>query len=367
MRCCAIGDRRGAEPGPSSGVRVRSLAIGMLAALVFTTPLNAAASDACSPFAIVTSARVQASDGKHYVMEAYYSAPEITALRQVDDDGALVIAAEGPRAWSNQDTGDADDDALRSMALGHQFHALLLHFDEIVPNARDSAVTYRGAERQGRIGTWPYGEGDVRLVYQRGGTRVEALILTFPERPEIVVTFAGWRSIGGQHVPFRATINDGQRTFSYAFTSVSLAPRTANWFFDALPAPDTEDAVLIYRSHRRTLAAHCAGDAAALAAEGGPIEINVSGQGVRTASNAAIESRFETVLGRLDYTAYHDEAWPIIEEDGELGWIAVTVRAVGEERGSGADFDDRWSWVALMRKIDGVWRRVGVSAVRRED
>lgn len=337
--------------------------------IAICAPHAAYASDACSPLAIVTSAQVRVSDGKRYVMETYYSAPEIAALRQISSpEDTTIIATEGPRAWAiNQEGGD--DNLLRTFAMGHQFHALLLHFDDIVIDAHDTEVTYRGATRRARVGHWPFGAGEAQLVYQAAGNRVDALILSGPERPDVVVRFSNWRSVRGERLPFRAAIDDGTRIFHYAFTRVDTAPRVANWFFDALPTPTSDD-VQIYRAHRRMLAAHCAGDAAALAAAGSaPIELDVSADGVRTTTNSALQSRFERVFGSRDYQEYHDDAWPIIEvsDDGAMGWAAVTTRAVGVDRQSGERFEDRWIWVELMRKIDGAWRRAGiVSMTRRE-
>ena len=74
-----------------------------------------------------------------------------------------------------------------------------------------------------------------------------------------------------------------------------------------------------------------------------------------------MSERFTAVFDRLDYREYHDLRLPVVEvsESGDLGWIAVEVRAIGTDRESGDAFDNQWAWLMAVRKIDGRWLHAG--------
>lgn len=335
----------------------------VLFAAALLVPLDAEASDTCSPAAIVTSAEVRVSDGLRYRMESFFNAADIAATRQTRPNGEInLLAIEGPTAWSS---GSAENggDMERTLTLGHQFHALLLHFDDLVRDPRNAEIAYRAGVRHARVGEWLYGEGAAQLIFNRAGNRAEALILSFPGRPPIEITFSNWRHISGTPLPHRLHIDDGQRQFDYRFTRIDISDRTPNWLFDAIAAPAIDE-VQIHRLHRRALAAHCNGDAAALAALTAPDGIEISRGAIHTVTPETTQTRFTSVFERLDYTAYSDIDWPIIEvaESGDMAWLAARVQAAGVQRQSGETFDDTWSWVMLLRKIDGAWRSAGVAA-----
>ena len=46
-------------------------------------------------------------------------------------------------------------------------------------------------------------------------------------------------------------------------------------------------------------------------------------------------------------------------KNGQIGWIAVNVRAVGESLETDEVFDDQWAWIMLVKKIDGQWLGAG--------
>jgi ketosteroid isomerase-like protein len=335
----------------------------VLAAALLATPA-AHASDACDPAAIVTSADVRVSDGARYTLETFFNVSDIMATRQTRPNGEVnVMALEGPTIWTSGATQQGGD-LERTLTLGHQFHALLLNFDGLVGNARTADVSYRGATRIARVGDWPYGQGEVQLIMNRANTRPDALMMMFPGMgARIEIAFSNWRRVNGTSLPHRLSINDGSRTFDYRFTRIQTAPVSPNWFFNTLAAPEI-DAVQVHRVHRRALAAHCLGDAAALAQLTAPESIDIARGEVTTFTQAETQTRFSGVFERLNYTAYNDTAWPIIEvaESGDVAWLAAQVQAVGTERQSGEAFGARWAWLMLFRKIDGAWRSTGVGA-----
>jgi hypothetical protein len=74
-----------------------------------------------------------------------------------------------------------------------------------------------------------------------------------------------------------------------------------------------------------------------------------------------MRERFGSAFQKWNYTEYIDLQDPEIEwsENGQIGWIAVNVRAVGESLETNEVFDDQWAWIMLVKKIDGQWLGAG--------
>lgn len=342
------------------------LAVTLLGA-AFAIAAPARGSDACSPRAVLTEAKVSASDGTKFAMKSYFHTRHSAALRRIQDD-TVTIALEGPFVWSGDGAKQKRaEDALRSFVLGHQFHALMLHFDKIVDDVRPSdEISYDGKMRTGLVGNWPYG-GTAQLILEKPAGRAEALKLTLVDFPEIVVTFHDWRRLGGRTLPFELRIFDESRTFIYSYTDILIEERSPLWFFEEVGAADL-DGVQIYRLHRRLLAAHCNGDAESISAAAAPHHININKGRLSHVSPVELRSMFEEVFNRLSYSEYHDLVAPIVEVSAaaDVGWLAATVRPTGTVMKTNETFDDEWSWLMTVRKIDGQWKFSGMSASRSE-
>src|SRR5262249_23108343 len=146
---------------------------------------------------VLTSANVSVSNGRTYVLETYYADAEHAAVRQTRPTGEVetsVIAGE--------QTTPADGGLmLRTIVLGHQVHALLLHFDTIPANVRDGEAEFGGARRATRDGDWPYG-GVVQLVQAANGGHPEGFVFHPAGAPEIRIAFSDWRG----ELPFHMVI-----------------------------------------------------------------------------------------------------------------------------------------------------------------
>jgi hypothetical protein len=325
----------------------------------------ALASDACSTHAIMTKADVSVSDGSAFRTESYYRSKDSAAIRHIDDRDRMV-AVEGPIGWaSDGEKSAAGSDFYKLFALGHQYHALLLEFDNIAANVReDSQVEFVGEMHAAASGDYPYG-GTVHLVQDKDASRPAGLRFDFPDDNVIVAAFLDWREVDGGMLPYHVRVDDGERTFEYRYTSIGIAPRLPSWFFDAVPAPSIDE-LQIYRLHRKLLAAHCTGDAGMIAALSAPSVYSVNGGRLDTATNAELETRFSSLFDVLEYSEYHDLSAPVIEVSGEVGWIAVNTRARGTEKNSGRTFDDQWAWIMTARKVDGHWLHTANASNRQE-
>jgi len=350
---------------------IRQLAIHSIpvafSAVLAMSASTATASDACSRVAVRTAADVSVSDGSSFMTESFFHTRDGAAIRHVTDTEQLVVA-EGPLAWTERG-GEAElsPAALGRFALGHQFHAMLLYFDEIVDGEPErTEVQFDGAARQALAGAHPYG-GTAALVNGDSPERPLGMLVEDPDFGRIAVHYGDWRAGGGADLPYLVRIDDGERVFDYQFTAIDVAADSPLWFFDAIPAPAIDE-VQVYRLHRRLLAAHCLGDADLLAELSAPDTVLASRGELLDVTREATRAQFTRVFGRWDYTGYVDLKPPVIRlaKSGDLGWIGVNVRATGKAIGSDESFDDQWAWFMTVGKFDGRWLTTGNASNRVE-
>ncbi len=317
-------------------------------------------SDACSNRAILTAADVTVSDGSTFKTESFFHSRDGAAIKHIDDDERITVV-EGPLSWTR--TGDSaapGTEFHKNFALGHQFHALLLHFEEVASNTSYSEnLQFLGNDHSAMSGDYPFG-GRVHLIRGSDNDRPTGILFEFPETAPISVVFLDWQRPNGDWLPFHVQIDDGQRVFDYHFTNIDIGPKSPLWFFESVNAPDI-DQVLVYRLHRKMLAAHCLGDARMMS-DLSASNIVVANRGeLQQTSNTEMRERFAAAFERFDYTGYHDLVTPIIKtsKGGDVGWIWVNVRALGLDRANGDSFDDRWAWAMIVEKIEGNWLHVG--------
>ena len=340
---------------------MKSTARSLLLLLLTLHTANAWSTDACSTRAIVTAADVVVSDGSDFKTESYFHSGDSAAIKHINDHERVTVV-EGPLGWIRTDRAtNPGTDFHKGFALGHQVHAFLLHFEDIVSNVRGSEqVQFHDIVHRAISGDLPYGGGTAHLIGGADEERPAGLLFETADAAPISMTFLDWKELDGTMLPFHVRIDDGERVFDYHYTNIELKPKSPLWFFEAAGSPDLDE-VQIYRVHRKLLAAHCLGDAKLMAALSAS-EITLASRGeIVQASNDAMQERFTSLFERLDYTEYHDIAQPIIETspNSDLGWAWVNVRAVGSEKPSGEPFAAQWAWVMLLKKIDGEWLHVG--------
>lgn len=332
---------------------------------LITAPLLA--DDACSPDAIHTLADVSVSDGLTYQVEGLFKSRHRAAARFIREEGSLHVV-EGPNTWVQTANGEElAGDFQRDYALGHQFHAFFLRFNDVVDSVKNvSDIEFAGGKHDGLVGTRDTGG----LVYLINGSS--------PERPaglrydvgdlKIEIAADDWRTIDGTDVPFALSIDDGERIFEYRYQLVDFSDRPLSWFYDEIPVPDL-DAVGIERLHRKILIAHCNGDPAAMASLTAPGAVIVNNGSVFTSGPEQTGQVFENTFARRNYSAYVDTRLPevAVAASGEIGWAAVQVNAQGKTQADGQTFDEHWAWVMMARKIDGHWMMAGnASNIRRQ-
>ena len=340
----------------------------LILVLLLTLVPAAHATDACSIRAIGASADVSVTDGSSFTIESYFRSRDYAAIRHLREN-ERVTSVEGPFGWiGSDDKFRLGGDFEKIFALGHQFHAFLLYFDELTDNQRDSAgIEFLGALHAARSGDFPHG-GDVHLIAMGDPARPVGIVFDYPDIDPIEVVLDDWREVDDVELPFEIAIHDRGKVFEYRYTSVDLSPRTELWFFDEVggPAPDEVQAL---RLHRKLLAAHCLGDAEMMADLSNETIISADKGRRAKHDNSSMRERFTGLFRLLNYTEYHDLQQPVVEiaASGDLGWVIANVRSVGKQLSDDQAFDYEWAWIMLVRKVDGRWLHTGVaSSILRE-
>lgn len=250
------------------------------------------------------------------------------------------------------------DDLWKAFALGHQYHAMLVHFNSMFETSESpEKVKFNGRRQQAISAAYPFG-GTIYLV--GAFTKPNGILLQLPDQPPIEARFGDWRDASPRPLPYSILIDDGQATFHYRYEQVVIEEMNTTWFMDTVTQPAVDE-IGLYRLHRRLLAAHCDGDADGIA-DLSTEQLVLSNRGALTAaSREETRQLFESVFARMDYQHYIDQVAPsvTVSESGDIGWIAVQVLSAGQARESGKPFEYQWSWIMLAKRVDGRWLHNG--------
>ena len=358
------------QPRPERRGQVAPLLVlgASLVSSFFVAP--AQASDACAQAAVYSKAAVTVSDGQDFMVETWFGDTSHAAVRH-HRDSVQTMAVEGPFSWAeNGEKSQLGEEFWKAFALGHQYHALFVSFEELLgPVDQDQSVTFDGKEMTAIGADYPFGG----RIYRVGeADRPAGILMQLPDSPPIESRFGDWREQEGRWLPFTILIDDGQATFDYRYETVSIGEDSATWYLDQVAQPALDE-IALYRMHRRLLAAHCDGDANIIA-DLSLDEVTMSNRGeLSRATREETRERFESVFAQVDYRRYVDLVPPriTVSEAGDIGWIAVQVQSAGVVVDSAEPFDYQWSWVMFARKENGQWRHAGnasnLAPVNRQD
>ena len=238
------------------GTLMARVLLTVAAILIVIQTESAVASDDCSSPAVRTTADVTVSDGSSYQTESYFHDFDMAAIRFIDEN-EQVFAVEGPWSWISQN-GQAQlgSDFHKLFALGHQYHALLLYFDDLGQDSRQAEqLVFNGENYRGITSDYPYG-GTMHLIEGKDPARPSGILFEFPDAPRIESRFSDWRDSHGATVPYHIQVDDGDRVFSYRYADIELMPQPPEWFFQAVKAPELGE-IKIYREQRKETAASC--------------------------------------------------------------------------------------------------------------
>ena len=228
----------------------------LAAAPSFALAKETGANAACESATIETAASVETPYGGAYEVETYYRSPDEAAARFITDKPALMVI-EGPHVWIESADGAAlggDDE--RRFIIGHQFHALAYHFDEIMTDVkRVKKIEFLNGVYKGRKGAYPLG-GEATLVLDED-KRPIGLLMELPDKTRIEVSYSDFRETpSGESAPYKASILQNGNLFTYSYSEVDFGRGSAASFQGAFPAPAIEP-VSAYRAGQTDAAANC--------------------------------------------------------------------------------------------------------------
>lgn len=323
-----------------------------------------AADDACSTTALYAYADVTASDGTTYSVETFYRSKDRAASKFIRDDGDSLHVVEGPFTWVQGSskaelTSGSQSDFQRDFALGHQFHALLLHFRDVMSDIEPATnVEFAGRKVSALKGLRDTG-GAVYLIDGLQPDRPAGMRFDVGDL-KIEIHASDWRDVDGVPVPMALLVDDGSRTFDYRYRTVDIDDKPMMWYYDSVASPNLDE-IDILRLHRQLLVAHCMGDAAMMASLTAPVATIANRGSVGDTNPEEMAARFAQVFDRRKYSAYIDTQYPRVSaaQSGDIGWAIVQVNAKGITEPAGTPFDEHWAWVMMAQKIDGRWRMAG--------
>lgn len=324
----------------------------------FALPNTALASNACAVPAIDTYAAVTTSYGAEYGVQTTYRTRN-DLVTQFVRDTTTTFAVEGAETWVQGDTGaQTGGNRERGFAIGHQYHALLLHFDDIIENVRtETEIDFNGEIRSGRTGDYPTG-GTISLIDGAHKNQPAGMLMLLPEEKPITNTFSDWQEIasGETTLPHQIIINHDENIFTYIYSKISIGSMDAIDMQARYVSPEI-DGVKIHRLHRVLMAAHCRGDFDMMADLSSP-KTTIANRGeVTEVSQEETREMFESIFEQIQYSTYRDIETPVIRvaDSGDIGWAIVNVHTDGQEKASGTPFSYQWAWVMLAEKRDGEW------------
>lgn len=190
----------------------------------------------------------------------------------------------------------------------------------------------------------------------------------------VTTTLADPRPVLGVELPFVATFDQGDERYHYRFASVlpfRLAPGTEFGDDPAVVFDRLGDLQAIAALHARVLQAHLESDVESLAADEAARSVHSNRGRLNTWTREDLRARLGPYLESTTFTRYEDVRSPVLAValDGSLGWLACEIEAEGTQRAEDGSVDPvsfGYSWVELLVRRDGVWRRQGTASSARD-
>ena len=320
------------------------------------------AADLRAVHTIGSDAQVTVSDGTAFATSSLYHDPQRAAFRQVYPDGAATMGVDGRYIWSYD--GQAETEAppfVERFVLGHQLHAQILFFGDLHGGVREPAPARFGG--QACLGVTSADEHTSWTLYYLDGGRPLGLVIDREPEPDITITLDAWRTVGGVALPHEIDIDDGERTFRYSYTNITLNEGALDGFRAPLDVLTDEQKLL--RLHRVAMDDHFFGRTEGLTATRADSLVIVSDGEIQMVGGDAFDTMMSRIMASRDYTVYDDLVRPRVEvsADGTLGQVVAQVFARGVRYGAAGEPDAPFAftcaWLSTYRKIDGAWYLAG--------
>jgi len=173
---------------------------------------------------VLAEGQVTVSNGRHFGAVMRFDGVADASYDQLRTDGRQHHVIDTAGAWVEQDgKREALPEGFARWILGHQFHAQLLHFDELNGGSTRRVGAENGCacdELVGRAGAPSIGiDRFVLVVDQKTGRARKLLVERAGDKP-IVASFEDWRESGGRVLPFRVRLDDAKDIYDFRFDRV---------------------------------------------------------------------------------------------------------------------------------------------------
>ena len=311
---------------------------------------------------ITAKASVTVDDGSSYNTTAFYQDPQRVIFQLTYPDRQNTVGIEGKYYW--QHNGEREEEGspfIQEFALGHQFFAQLLYFDQIHPDvssaSRDTLgdVICQSVTGSGRVSPWK--------IYINNVGKPLAAELLLEGASNIMMILEDWKEQSEILLPHKITIDDGQRVFTYLFTDIDFNYGAISDFY--LPMDKMTDEQQLLRLHRIGMDDHFFERIEGLQSVRDTSFLLANRGEVSEISQEEFDFAMGSIMNSRDHDKYDDMIRPIVKvsDDGSLGWVIVQVEVHGvmtEVPGENdPSFNFQSAWIELYEKKDGVWKMTG--------
>lgn len=262
---------------------------------------------------------------------------------------------------------------LEAFVRGHEIHRMLLELEDRFRVANPDSA---GLGADGCIRLEDRDGNPAELCLAGASGLPVRLDLSIPQEiggGTVRIEFEDWRDVHGAQLPYRARFLHAGEVHTYEFYEVlpfrlwpsTVLPTDPERLFQRLR--DVADVLAV---HERALAAHRGPDLDLLLADEAEEGFQSSRGSLSVTTREQLAMRLGPYLEATRFVVYEDEVVPVVavSADGTLAWLGCEVGASGEQRGPAGEsvpVEFGSSWIELLTRDGGQWRRVGNASSTR--
>jgi len=306
-----------------------------------------------------------------YTTEIYSARGNRLIFRQVRAGNVYVGFANGDLLWTkNEKTGDHTlAGAKEAFAWrSHDYQMLAMNVAERFKQIKyEGEESYGGSANAHKLSAVDELGNPAALYFDKVSNLMVGFVIQHPfsERAETIRNvFDEWKQVGKLRLPSKATVTDKQGDFILSFKEISIN-KTDEKLFAIPPTVTAMNELLVL--HNKARADHFNRDAAGLV-EGFADDYASIGAGkiTRPTKEASLE-RFKSYFGNSTFLEWDDITPPVIKvsNDATMGYMIVHKRVrLLSKGGDGRETEvtEVYAWVALHRKINGIWQLTGIAS-----
>lgn len=286
---------------------------------------------------------------------------------------------QGPEAATSEAARDGAPQlepappVLEAFVRGHELHRMILELGDRFHVANPDS---RSLNADGCIQLEDNEGKPAELCVAEETGLPTRLDLSVPEEiggGTVRIEFEDWREVHGTQLPYHARFLHAGEVHTYEFFEVlpfrlspgTVLPTDPDRLFQRLG--DVADVLAV---HERALDAHREPNLDLLLADEAQEGFLSSRGRLSVTTSEQLAMRLGPYLEATQFEVYEDEVVPIVavSADGTLAWLGCEVGARGKQRGATGEsvpVEFGFSWVELLIRDGGQWRRAGNASSAR--